>query len=372
MGLVLVISALNRQARGTGADFFAYYRGARLWVQGQNPYSYFSDYNFKYAPSSLLLFAPFSFFSFEWARWLYTLSHLFLTALIPYFILRILSFDKKSRPLADPNRWITGLFVGFLGLLRFIDEEYLQSQFGLPILSGMLIGIFLILKNARGAKWESKAGVLILSLFAQVKIHSLIVFASFFKIRKPRAWMWIAIFAAIPLLLPYPSLWLRWRELIQTSTPDIYFGGNLQGFFPFTELLLGWSRASKATLIFIVPVAVVLLASLPRFEVREASEKSLSFLLTVFSWMLFGITTSLLPWRYTYSVVWFFVALSWIAAHGWERKILMAITVFLALTPSGIVGHGISDILEKNQSIFVCMLILQFVMIRQARRSFRD
>ncbi len=365
---LIVYSAVVRQLRADGYDFLAYYRGAELWLSGQNPYQYFESFNFKYAPSSLLIFAPFTLFPYEISRWLYIGAHVLMTLSIPLIIWNHLKADKILSPKLDANQFTTALFIGLIGTLRFVDEEYWLSQFGLPILWGMLLGLVFLFRENR---YLRGLGIFTFSLFAQVKIHSLVSFLSFVNFKKPRNWIWIALLAAIPCFLPKPELWLKWRDLMTQSTPDISFGSNLQGFFALTQLVFGWGESSAKTFFLIVPLFLMLLAFLPRFSVSQAKTHRAAFLLTIFSWMLFGLMTSLLPWRYTYSVTWFFFALSWVVGTAKEQRWILGLCLFLGLTPSGIVTHEISRPLEFFQIPFIAMMLHLVIMVGQARRLSR-
>jgi hypothetical protein len=368
MFFVLTALVLVRQLWDFGSDFYAYFRATKLWLADKDPYKYFRAMNFKYAPSSLLLFAPLQLFPYKVARIVYVALHWASVVTIPVLTWKILKFDTKHARSLKKDAFVWALFLGFLGSLRFIDDEYRLSQISFPILWGILMGHYTALRAWPKKLWLSRFGTFVAAFFAIIKIHSLLVFAAFFKIRKVKSWLPIALVASLPIFLPLLGYWLNWRDQMLISTPDIKFGANHQGFFAFSEMILNWGRSSARTFFLIGPIVVFMGWWLPRFTLTEARDRSFSFLLTTFSWMFLGIMSSPLPWRYTYSVTWIFFAVSWMLGSAREKKIVTAVCFILAFTPSAIVTKKISRVLEGNQLVFLLMLIELGVLLVQARR----
>lgn len=370
IGLLILVSCFSRQLNGQGWDFQAYFKAAGRWLAGSTPYVYEKNFSFKYAPVMVLPFTFFHLFSFDVARGIYAALHAVLALSLPYLLYSILEKDPRFKLRENPETYVIGILVAFVGTLRFIDGEFHVSQIGLWIIGTLLAGFWLI-QNVGHRKWGRFAGLALMSLASLVKVHSSIFFLSFLKWRSWKTWFWVGGVFLVIACLPDPRMWLEWAQQIRSTTYDLPISRssiNLQGFYPLGVLRLGLSQFSAQPLLLALPFFIVTYFLTGRYSLRDIKTSPLSVLLTISTWLLLGFMASPLPWQYTYSILWVLVPLSWISSTPSERRWLLAIALFLGLSPQGIIGKHASMWIETRHSVFIAIFVFWTILLRQAHR----
>lgn len=367
----LVFIAVNRHLHNRlGFDFRAYYEAADRFVHGQPPYTRLSEsFLFKYAPVSILFFVPFAWLPYPIAFWIYGALCLLSIIGTPLVVLRILTSAPHPKLDASGRQIQMALFLSWIGSLRLIDAEFLVSQIGSLLFFVMLVGLWMLL---RANSFQSRFwGWFVSGFGAVVKVHSLAVFSLFLPELKHRTRIAaIGAFACL-LLLPDPRLWLEWFEQMRATTdwiPMSVNSNNLQGLQPVMMRYAGWDRHGMAMHGLTALSFVILWAVLPRFDLRSARLFPQSMLYAFGAMTLLGFLVSPLPWQYTFVPFWGLCFASWLGAQGRERSMLVLISVFLAISPKGILGGRASDFVEHRQGFAFAFAVLLFILVRQARR----
>ena len=372
--LLILASCFSRQLNGGGWDFKAYYKAAGRILSGVTPYVYERDFSYKYAPVIGLPFTIFHLFSYDIARWVYAAFHSLLAISLPYLLYRIVKHDwaehNSTQRLELKENFVMGVFISFLGTLRFLDSEFFVSQIGLWIIGGILLGIHILqrLPNNNLAKF---IGLGFVSLASLIKMHTMLICLSFAKLKDAKGLLWIAGVFCFFALLPNPSYWLDWAAHMKKSTFDLPMNKssvNLQGFYSFAVLKLGMNQFSLQPMLLALPLGILAFLKLERFTLSDIPKSASYILLNVSIWTLLGILASPLPWQYTYSILWVLVSLSWTLGNSIERKWIFAVSLFLGFSPQGIIGKSASYWLESHQSVFFAVLVFWFVMLFQSMR----
>jgi len=370
LGLLILVSAASRYLVADGHDFQAYYYAAQRLLHGESPYRYQVEYAFKYPAVFALAFAPFALFPYDVARTLYTILHAALALALPWGVWRFARGENTS-PLLAP-RFRVGVIVAFVASFRFVDNEFQISQIGLWTFAAMLGGLACLRRAPRAA--PTALGTTLFTLGAVTKVHSLVAFVAFGRAAAWRRWAPYALLALAVVLLPSPEHWLDWARQMKLTTPDLPtppYARNVQGFYPMAVTLFGWSALGYAPLLLALPFFVAAFLALPRFDLADARSQPAALFLTVATWLTLGCLSSPLPWHYTYSFAWAVLPLSWAVASRAERRGLLALALFLGLTPKGIIGFDVAAFLEGRQSVAIVFLLLGLIFARQARRLAR-
>jgi len=104
------------------------------------------------------------------------------------------------------------------------------------------------------------------------------------------------------------------------------------------------------------------------FMPKRGSQKPTALALSFGALLLLGVCASPLAWQHTYSILWGIVPLAYLCGTTTEKKWVAAISLFLGVSARAIVGTDVSSFLELHQSVFLCSLILVFLMAKQSRR----
>lgn len=370
MGLLILASCFSRQLSGNGWDFEAYFKAAGRWLGGNSPYFYEKDFSYKYAPVIVLPFTFFHLFSYDVARWIYAAFHAAVAVSLPYLLFHILKRDTRLKLGEKPEVFAMALIIAFFGSFRFIDSEFHISQIGLWIIWALLVGVW-TLQRVGNRVWGRVVGLSFMSLAALTKIHSSMFFLTFLKWRSWKTWLWVGGVFLVVASLPSPHMWLDWVEQIRRTTYDIPIhadSNNLQGFYPFAVIRLGMHQFGPQPLLLVIPFFVIALFSTSRYSLRDLGHAPLPILLSICTWLLLGFLASPLPWHYTYSILWVILPLSWVAGTPRERRWLVGITMFLGLSPQGIIGKPFSMWIENHHSVFIAILLFWLVLARQSAR----
>ncbi len=370
IAFVLIASGVSRQLAGDGYDFQAYYKAAGRWLAGTSPYVYEKAFAYKYAPVVVLPFTFFHAFSYDVARWVYTLLHIALALTLPFALHHYLRQDSRLNLKVHSRRYATGLVVSFVATLRFVDGEFQVSQIGLWIIGGPLGGL-LLLQRAYHSAFYRALGLALMSLASLVKVHTALAFLSFAKWRSWKTWAWVAGVYLLVALLPDPRMWLDWARQMRETTYDLPIRGdanNLQGFYPVAVLRFGMNQFGFAPLLLALPMAIFAFVATGRHSLEDLRTHPSSLLLSLSSWILLGFMASPLPWQYTYSILWVLIPLSWVCATTLERKVILAVSLFLGLSTQALIGKSNSQWIENHHSVFAALLIFWTVLTLQAAR----
>lgn len=142
-----------RNGRYWQSDFEVYYKSAKRALLGENLYRPDEDgfYRFKYAPFSAYLFIPFSFFSFENAKIIYSFF-LSLLMCFNYFLCYSLSKDfliLHLKKVKNINLYLISVFfISLLPLAVFFVRELHLGQVNI-ILLFLYLYSFYLLKNRK-------------------------------------------------------------------------------------------------------------------------------------------------------------------------------------------------------------------------------
>lgn len=363
LSLTLIgVSGVNRALHPGGGDFQVYYTAAERLVSGEGPYQLLpGEEPFKYPPPSLLVFVPFLLVPLHVARLLFG-ALLTLSALVSALLIY-----KETR--LEWRGFAAASALAVLGSLRFLDGEFQIAQVGsILILALLLWGRSMI--REQGVFGSLLTPLLVMKPYFYLSHATLLNRRNIVRSAKYFSP------AALIFLVPDPRLWATWTEQIRRSTPLIPFEPfmvNLQGFYPFCAWFLGWNPYSPLPLALWAVVALWLYVRLPSFDLAEVgsvTQLRQAFFLSLLSWAFLGILGSPLPWQYTYTVLWPGLLLSLAIATPRESWCLTGASVFLGLTPSGIVGQAISKWLEGHQSVFLMSLVILFIWVHQCRRLF--
>lgn len=374
LGLIaalIIYNALARQAGGVGRDFQAYYKAGMRVLDGSDPYVFEESYPYKYGPATVAVFLPFQLFSYEIARWIYCALHIITALGIVVLNLKLL---QKARTKITSEIFFGGIVIGFVGSLRFLDGEFQTSQISLAIYLSTLIGVLLLAKPSR---WAKRAGVLVLAMVSQMKIHSTVMWYALTKKLWQKRQLLLLVPAVILYLLPNPLWWIEWARQIKETTPLLPSGSNAfnrQGFFGAAVMIFNWNEYGLGPWLLSFPFALYAAIKLPRFKIADIDSHNLKALfLSLLAWMLWGFMTSPLPWQHTYSLLWGVIPLLWMNANtALQRRAIFFSSMLLGLTPKGIMGEGSSQIFERYQGPLILILILWFVLIAQAQRASPD
>ncbi len=370
IAILILASCFSRQLNGQGWDFGAYYKAAGRILNGDSPYLYERDFSYKYAPVVALPFSVFHFFSYDVARWIYAALHALLAIVLPYLLYRIVSRDWSDKSVDAKESFVMGIFISFLGTLRFIDSEFHVSQIGLWIIGGILLGI-LFLQRFPQSRPLRTAGIAFVSLAALVKIHTILIALSFAKLKDKIGMLWITGVFFVIALLPTPKYWIDWAVHMKRSSYDLPIDTtsiNMQGFFPLAINHLGVPNFKLWPLALALPLVIWAWLSLKRFVLADVPKNASHVLLNMSIWALLGFMASPLPWQYTYSILWVLIPLSWSLANEIEKRWILGVSLFLGFSPQGIIGKAASYWLEQRQSVFAAILIFWVVMLLQSKR----
>ncbi len=356
-GLVFIGSALYHQRNGGSLDFFAYYKAAQRFLSGQPFYVNESDYAYKYAPITIFYFLPFGLLPYTAARWAFALLQLGVVLSVPFLVKRLLGTPKAIT-------W--GTFFGFIGSLRFIDGEFRAGNCGIFLAAGLLLASLLM--RSKSGRFLS---LFVLGLSAVVKVHALICFAALRLFRDRTTLLSFAGVCLLILLVPSAALWPKWWiQMQETGRYAIFRHGdlNLQGFYALGFGLFEWNPLTNRSLCLAVPFALYAWLKLPRFTLGEAALNPPLFFLTLASWFLFALMCSPLPWQHTYSGLWLFIPVCWHLSTPWQKRLLAAVCVAIAITPVDIVGRPFARVFEGYQGVFACIFCLWLLFVSVADR----
>jgi len=358
------MSGYRRQYLSDGRDFFAYYRAAERFAQGLSPYFYTKDFAFKYAPVSVLIYLPFTLLRYETARWVYLLLHCFVVVASPWLALKIIQHSSSIK--WSWKELAISQLVSLMATLRFIDGEFQVSQSGISLLFLILLG----LRAIQGLSGRLRfIGVFLVGLGGITKIHSISLFSLFTKNIKS---VWLSALVMVPLiLLPKPTLWFDWWVQTQQTYRDLPMHPpeyQFQGIYPLSMWAFGFDQFSIQPLLLWLGLFVVVWWLLPKFDLFDWVSRSESLMMSLIALMATTLIGSPLPWHYTFSVFWVFLFVSYLLANPNEKKVLIAVSLVLGLTPQGILGIDLSRWIESYQSITWLSFVLIALWVKQARR----
>jgi hypothetical protein len=371
IAFLLLASCFSRQLNGLGSDFLAYFKAAGHLLEGQSPYSYEKSFSHKYAPSIAIPFTFFHLFSYETARWVYAAFHAIIALTLPYLIYTLLRSQQSFAVREYKETYVMGILISFMGTFRFIDGEFHVSQTGLWMMGSIFLGL-LCLQHFSKMWWGKFLGFSLMSLGALVKIYSSVLFLTFIKLKNLKTLLWISGVFIFWMLIPHPSWWLDWVNHLQRASFDLVISrssGNLQGFYPLAFKTLSFAQFNIPAFVLALPFALWAFYKTHRYSLNDIATKPLEVLLSLHVWLLWGTMASPLPWHYTYSMLWSLIPLMWLAASPIERRWILGVCMFLGLSPQGLLGKEISSALESNQSVFIAVFILWFVLIQVLRKA---
>ncbi len=353
---LLAASCFIQQLRGDGRDFTAYYKAANRLLSGEAFYVFEGGYAFKYAPLTVFYFIPFAWLPFEWARWAYALVHLSAAILVPVLAWRLV---------AKSPAFLAGLVCAVLGAFRFVDGEFRASNIGMFLNLALLTAA--LVQTAPRRYW----GPFVLALGAVIKIHSLVAFFAYRLRDRRTAWVMGGVLSFL-ILIPSPHYWFAWAAQMRNTQgvmPLTPGNLNLQGFFPFAMQFFGWDGHSEKCFLLAAPFAIVAAKVLPRFSIDEAGRYPSLFFRTASAWVWLALMSSPLPWQQTYSLLWAVLPVMWCFASKGERIWIASLCIFLGASNRDIIGVRICTFLETNQSVFIALLILWGLLLRQVTRE---
>ncbi|MBS1984584.1 MAG: DUF2029 domain-containing protein [Bdellovibrionales bacterium] len=355
--LLVATSALSRQWNSDGNDFAAFFSAGQRILHGLSPFALSDATPYKYAPVSALLFVPFALLPYSAARLLYLGIHLLCTLALPFCLWQWLSPLARRRSIDATFAW--ALAGALVGSLRFLDNEFTDSQVNIVSLACVLLGAQ-ILHSARTSTREH-AGAALWSFGALFKFHPLLA-GELFCTRRTRPSLWLVP----PLIALLPSLaWWRdfWQLHTQKPVGDSTFSTILQGLKPLF-FQLGFSPHTQM-LAYLASALVLGAAYLWWIPKRPAAPNA--YWCALLSLLCLGTTLSPIPWQHTYVILWPALFVGLVTANAPERRRLWICALLLGLSPRGILGP-LAHRLEQAQIVFWLTLAVSFTLLRMSRR----
>lgn len=177
-------------------DFKVYYEASKAFINNGQPYGQafgLSSGFFKYSPATLLVFAPYTVFSFETARVL----HFILIATMAFFVFKgCLELSQKYAPALTRPRDVV-----FLSLLLLFSIVHLTRELHMGNMNLALILLSLLALKAVLAEKTLSAAALLALLFL-VKPYFAILLLPLLAARKWRLLLFIAAGMVLISMLP--------------------------------------------------------------------------------------------------------------------------------------------------------------------------
>lgn len=369
LAALVLVSCFSRQLSGNSWDFLNHFRSAGLMLEGLSPYS---NTHFQSLPLVALPFTVFHGFSFENARWIYAGLHALCALSIPYLLFKLLQSEGKLRDAARLEKFCTGVFVAFIASFRFLDNEFFVSQVSLWVMFGILL-CFFTLSEMRTSTNKTKKSLLmgafsvLLTMATSFKLLSLLCLISFSKHLKLRQMIVLASVFLFLNVLIYPSYFIEWTVgfTSRLASAEVYQQSlSQQGLFPliykFTQSQTTAFNVALLTLFCSIGFSITAMKAAFR-EARKNMHTPLNHTVILESgfWMLLAYLASPFPWQYSFSILWMLIPVAWVSGNKIDRRILLACSLLLGLTPKGIIGTEFASVLEGYQFVgFLLVVIL--------------
>lgn len=353
------------------ADFHIYHRAAGQALAGDwagvYAYQQGGDTPFRYAPPTLLLFAPFAPLPLPAARlaWLLVQCACFGAA---FLLLR-----RALRPTGRDSTWIAA--TAFLSVLRFILDCLAIAQ----VTSAMLLGLAAsVVAWQRGRARAAGAWLAVPALFKIAPGMGLFLLA---RRLGPRALLGAALLAGAgaamialwALARPAPGLglplWLDWARVVAADSS--YFDSSHYGSQSVKSVLLraaaaGWLSRDAAGAIHLVLLTATCAAIASFWWLRRPAtprSRGLFFSLGIFATLWF------LPETFKYSLPMLAIPVAFLLAGptGWlERAALVFGALTLSLAGLDVVGETLFFALQRASVPALAMIGLGAACWRRA------
>lgn len=365
--LIPIISFVTRYHNPSDNDFEAFYLCATRWLNSQSVYQSQDAFPFKYPPLTILFFFPLSFFSQAPARLFLGLLNLIASLSIPFVLHRI--FCTRFLPNQSYHRktFFLATLLALMASLRFIDNEFHSKNINQLTYAFLVWGLYFARKNKKIFQFMGHFLFLFGALF---KLTPLLAYIVYLKNKSwQKLWPYI-ILLPILIFVPHPLLWKQWLQQIHSTTGvfpisnlSIYF----QGFFPIGTRYFSLNSRSLYSLVIALPFLITLfIMTLKNISLESENKNHAACTLT---WVLFSLLLNPLPWQHIFGFIWVIIPIAFYFANAKEKKIVIALALFFALTPKSIVGTPISTWLEVNQFIAFAVLTLSIFNMHLVRKA---
>ncbi|MBS1983757.1 MAG: DUF2029 domain-containing protein [Bdellovibrionales bacterium] len=370
VGAVFVSKTLAIQSIH-GQDFLAYRLTAQRFWAGENPYVP-GDYKaYKYAPTLLLLFSPLAWGSEALVLWIFAAVNFCAVLALPWLALRAVRSDAQLA--MRPRDIVTGLSLGLVASLRFIDGEAYNAQINALSLCFIWTAVGMWTSStSRRSRWGAAA---LYTLGAFFKFHPFLGWGVFVRQQSWRTLLLLVVCVFALACVPSLTLWRDLRLQLESTTPLLVSSVRTyvyQGFYGVSGNFFGLDQRSKIPFLVFIPIAAAVIAALPKFDLfaagRSPRRAPASFAAAVGALLLLAVTSSPLSWQHTYILWAALVPLAYVIGNARERKLVMVLALVMGLSARGIAGRWLSETLEIYQSIFILSLALVGVLVHQARR----
>lgn len=338
-------------------DFKVYYSASSEFVNGGSPYGQafgLSSGYFKYSPFTLIMFAPYTLFSFETAKFIhyFIISILGLTALS--LSLKVVNFTALKSTKA--NAWI-GIILLAISAVHLTRELHL-GNINLILIALVLFMIVMIIKE------KDISASLAFSLIILLKPYLLILVLPILMVKKWKmilfTLLFTLLFSASPIFfIDFDGLIQLYKDWFESM---VGHGNSMFSHHTLNSIVKAYSGielSSKWTILFILITGITYLA----IRIKYFFTKTISNFLVFDIMLLFAIVPNLVitdTQHFLFSVpliAYILIALKEIKSISlWI--VFVALIFFYGFNSNDLLGYELSDILDNHAAIGVSNLLL--------------